>query len=395
VEKHEPYPFPFERDVVTEPPPLYARLQRDEPVAQVLMPTGDTAFVVTRYEDTKMVLSDARFSVNRNRPGAPRPVLKARDDSMISVDPPDHSRLRRLVQRAFTSHQVDRLRPYIEATVRVLLDEMAASGPPADLVRSVAVPLPVTIICDLMGVPFADRALLRELSDPLVSYTAFSPEEQKRAHGRLREFMADLIKVKRLEPGDDVMSQMIAARDEDDQLSESELVSQAMLMLVAGHDPMVSLIGRSVVALLGHPEQLKLLREDPSVTATAVDELLRHDPPGDGGQYRIALEDVELSGTTIPAGSGVFACIPVANRDPRVFPDPDELDLARTANPHLSLGHGPHFCLGAALARAELRLLLPALLQRFPGLRLAVPASELRWQYGMRVTSYTEIPLTW
>jgi cytochrome P450 len=395
VEDHEPYLFPFERETVTQPPPLYAKLQRDEPVAPVRLPTGDTAFVVTRYEDTKTVLSDARFSVNRNRPGAPRPVLKARDDSMISVDPPDHTRLRRLVLRAFTSHQVDRLRPYIERTVEELLEHVAAAGPPADLIQAVAVPLPVTVICDLMGVPFADRALLRELSDPLVSYTAFTPEEQRRAHTRLLTFMAELIAVKRLRPGDDVMSMMIAARDEGDELTESELVSQAMLMLVAGHDPMTSLIGRSVVTLLDNPEQLSLLREDPAVMKTAVEELLRHDPPADGGQFRITLEDVELSGVTIPAGSGVLACIPVANRDPQVYDRPDELDLTRTSNPHLTLGHGPHLCMGAALARAELQLLLLALLRRFPKLRLAVPPTELRWRHGMRVAGYAEIPLTW
>ena len=395
MQAHEPYPFPFERETVTEPPSLYARLQRDEPVAAVRLPTGDAAFVVTRYEDTKTVLSDPRFSVNRNRPGVSRPVVKARDDSMISTDPPDHTRLRRLVLRAFTTHQVNRLRPYIERTVHDLLDQMAAAGPPADLVQAIALPLPVTVICDLMGVPFADRALLRDLSDKLVSYTAFSPEEQARAHARLRTFMSELIEVKRAEPGDDVMSMMIAARDSDEKLSESELVSQAMLFLVAGHDPMVSLIGKSVVALLANPDQLKLLREDPLVVTTAVEELLRHDPPGDGGQFRITLEDVELSGVTIPAGSAVLACIPVANRDPRVYEDPDELDLTRTSNPHLSLGHGPHFCMGAALARAEMQLLLPALLRRFPGLRLAVPATELRWQHGMRLAGYTEIPLTW
>ena len=395
MEAHEPYPFPFEREVATEPPPLYAQLQRDEPVAPVRLPTGDPAFLVTRYDDTLTVLSDPRFSNNRNRPGAPRPVAMARDDSMISMDAPDHTRLRRLISRAFTARQVERLRPYIQRTVDDLLDQMEAAGPPADLVQAISVPLPVTVICDLMGVPFADRAVLRDLSNKMVSYTAYSFEEIARARAQMRDFMAELVEVKRAEPGDDVMSAMIAARDEGDKLTESELVSQAMLMLVAGHETTVNQIGNSVVTLLANPDQLKLLREDPSVVTSAVEELLRHDPPGDGGQFRIAEEDVELSGTIIPAGSAVLAGIPVANRDPRRYDNPDALDLTRTENAHLSLGHGPHFCLGAALVRAELQLLFPALLQRFPELRLAIPATELRWQRGLRISGYAEIPLSW
>jgi cytochrome P450 len=391
----EPYPFPFEREVATEPPAIYARLQREEPVAPVRLPTGDPAFAVTRYEDTRTVLSDPRFSANRNRPGAPRPVAMARDDSMVGMDPPDHTRLRRLSSRAFTVRQVDRLRPYIERTVHELLDQMAASAPPVDLVQAIAVPLPVTVICDLLGVPFANRTVLRELSSRLFSYTAFSLAEMVAARDRLRAFMADLIEVKRAEPGEDILSAMIAARDEGEKLSESELVSQAMLMLLAGNETSVNQIGNGAVTLLTHPDQFTMLRDDPAVATTAVEELLRHDPPADGGQLRIALEDIELSGTTIPAGSAVLACVPVANRDPRTFQDPDRLDITRADNPHLTLGHGPHFCLGAALVRAELQILFPALLRRFPGLRLAVPLTDLRWQRGMRVSGYAQVPVCW
>jgi cytochrome P450 len=392
---HEPYAYPFEREVPTEPPSLYARLQREEPVAPVRLPTGDPAFVVTRYEDTKLVLSDPRFSNNRNRPGVARPVAMARDDSMVGMDPPDHTRLRRLVSRAFTARRAESYRPFIERTVHELLDQMADTGAPADLVPSVAEPLPVAVICDLLGVPFADRVTLRELSGKLVSFTAFSFEEMARARMQLRDFMADLIAIKRAAPGDDVMSAMIAARDEGDKLSESELVSQGMLLLVAGHESSVSHIGNAVVALLRHPDQLKLVRDDPSVLPTAIEELLRIAPPGDGGQVRVALEDTELSGTVIPAGSLVLACLPTANRDPRQFDGPDELDVTRADTRHLSLGHGGHFCLGAALLRVELQVLYPALFQRFPGLRLAVPAGDLRWQRGLRLSGYAQIPVTW
>jgi cytochrome P450 len=391
----ESYAYPFERDFPTEPPPLYARLQQEEPVAQVRLPTGDPAFVVTRYDDVRLVLSDPRFSNNRNRPGVSRPVAMARDDSMVGMDAPDHTRLRRLVSRAFTARQVDSYRPFIERTVAELLDRMAAAGPPADLVKSIAEPLPVAVICDLLGVPFVDRVKLRELSMKLVSYTAVSFKEIARARAELREFMAELIAVKRAAPGDDVMSAMIAARDEGDQLSESELVSQGMLLLVAGHESSVSHIGNAAVSLLGHPDQLKLLRDDPSVVPGAIEELLRFAPPGDGGQVRVVLEDTELSGTVLPAGSMVLACVTTANRDPRQYAGPDELDLTRVDNRHLSLGLGAHFCLGAALLRLELQVLYPALLRRFPDLRLAVPAAELPWQRGMRLSGYTEIPVSW
>jgi nocardicin N-oxygenase len=361
----------------------------------VRLPTGDPAFVVTRYEDTRTVLSDPRFSNNRNRPGVARPVPMARDDSMVSMDPPDHTRLRRLVSGAFTARHVERHRPHVEHVIHELLDQMASAGPPADLVQSIAEPLPVAVICDLLGVPFADRTTLRELSTKLVSYTAFSFAEMARARDQLRAFMADLIAVKRAAPGDDILSAMIAARDEGDKLSESELVSQAMLLLVTGHESSVSHIGNATVALLASPDQLKLVRDDPSVAATAVEELLRFAPPGDGGLLRVAVEDTELSGTMIPAGSLVLACLPTANRDPRQYPGPDELDVTRAENRHLTLGHGAHFCLGASLLRAELQMLYPALLQRFPELRLAIPAAELRWRRGMRISGYEEIPVTW
>jgi cytochrome P450 len=389
------YAYPFEREVATEPPALYARLQRDEPVAPVTMPTGDPAFVVTRYDDTKLVLSDLRFSSNRNRPGAPRPVAMARDDSMVGMDPPDHTRLRRLVSRAFTARRVAALRPAITETVEQLLTAMERQGPPADIVPAIAAPLPVSVICDLLGVPFADRATLRDLSARLVSYTAFSMAEMAAARGQLRAFIADLVQIRRADPGDDVLSAMIRARDEEDKLSESELVSQAMLMLVAGHETTVNQIASSVATLLAHPDQLALLRADPAAAETGVEELLRHHPPGDSGQFRLALEDVELSGTRIPAGSAVLACIPVANRDPRQFPDPDRLDLRRTDNQHLSLGHGAHFCLGAALVRAELSILLPRLFGRFPALRLAIPAEQLQWQRGLRISGYAQVPVSW
>jgi cytochrome P450 len=389
------YAYPFEREVATEPPALYSRLQRDEPVARVLMPTGDPAFVVTRYEDVRLVLSDPRFSNDRNRTGSPRPVMMARDDSMVGMDPPDHTRLRRLVSRAFTARRVAALRPGITKTVEELVAAMAAQGPPVDLVEAIATPLPVSVICDLLGVPFADRPTLRELSTRLVSYTAFTFEEMAQARQRLRAFIADLVAIKRANPGDDVLSAMIAARDDDDRLSESELVSQAMLMLVAGHETTVNQIANSVVVLLANPDQLALLRKDPAAVDPAVEELLRHDPPGDSGQFRLALEDVELSGTTIPAGSAVLACIPIANRDPRQFSEPDRLDLLRSENQHLSLGHGAHFCLGAALVRAELQILLPALFDRFPNLSLAIDRGELEWQRGMRISGFGRVPVSW
>jgi cytochrome P450 len=394
VDDPAPLVYPIERTVDCEPPPAYAELRRSAPVRQVRLPSGDLGYLVTRYDDVRFVLSDPAFSTDRSRPGAPQPVAMSRDDSMLGMDAPHHSRLRRLVAGAFTAHRIEELRPRIREIVDELLDRMSATERPVDLNRAVAEPLPMTVLAELLGVPVVDRDRLRDLTHRMVSLTACPPADMARARRALREHVADLVAAKRQAPSDDLLSDLIAARDRVDRLSESELVSQTLLLLVAGYETTMNQIGTSVVALLRHPGEMRRLRDDPGLTASAVEELLRHDPPGDSGQFRITVRDVEVGGTRIPANSGVLAVIPSANRDERAFDRPDRLDITR-GSPHLAFGHGPHHCLGAALVRVELQTLLSALPSRFAGLALAVPVEALRWRHGLRVGGFAEVPLTW
>ena len=390
-----PLPYPIEREADLEPPAEFARLRADQPVAPVRMPSGDIAYLVTRYDDVRVVLSDPAFSADRSRPGAPRPVAINRDDSMMSKDGHEHARLRGLISRAFTPRRVEGLRGRMRQIVDELLDAMAAAGPPADANLALARPLPMTVLAEMLGVPSVDRARVHTLAEAMTSLTARGPAEMAAAQQAMRAYAAELIAGKRESPGDDLLSAMITAHDEQDRLTGSELVSQMVLLFVAGYETTMNQIGNSLVALLRDPDHLAPLRADPALIGPAVEELLRHDPPGDSGQFRIAVTDVELSGTRIPAGSAVLAVIPAANRDERRFPDPDRLVVTRDGAPHLSFGHGPHYCLGATLVRMELGVLLSSLIGRFPGLRLGVAPGELRWRKGYRLGGYAEVPLVW
>ncbi|MEH1122995.1 cytochrome P450 [Micromonospora sp. CPCC 206061] len=387
--------YPFDRVDPVQPPDEFTMLRSTASPALVTMPTGGQAYLVTRHEQARLVLSDERFSANRNRPGAAAPVPMARDDSMMSADPPEHTRLRRLVSKAFTARRVEGLRPRIAELTTELLDAMADAGPPADLRAALAKPLPILVIAELLGVPDVDRDRLADWSTRMSGLTAYPPEQIRAARDEFRGYLGGLITVKRARPGDDLLSALIAARDEGGRLSDSELVSQALLLLFAGHESTGNQIGNGAVALLSSPSRYAALCQDPSTVDPVVEELLRYAPPGDGAQLRIAVADVRLGGVLVPAGSTVLVAIGAANRDGDVFADPDAFDPARAANQHLTFGHGIHFCLAAALARAELQIVFWALCARFPSLRLAVPAGELRWQQGMRLAGYEEIPVRW
>ncbi len=384
--------YPFVRSVPTEPPVEFGQL-REQPIRQVRMPTGDLAYLVTRYHEVELVLSDPRFSTDRNRPGAPRPVGMSRDDSMMAKDAPEHTRLRRLVSGAFTRRRVQELLPVIQAQADQLISAMVENGAPADLHEQLAVPLPLAVISRLLGIPAADHPMLRNLSERMVSLTSYPQAEVLAARASLRDYLAELVASKRRAPGEDLTSAMVAARDEQDRLSESELISQTLLLLVAGHETTTRQIGNGAVALLSRG-QLPLLA-DPARLATAVEEMLRFAPPGDGAQFRIATEDVELGGVRIPAGSAVLAPVGAANRDPRRFAEPETFDIDRPDNGHITFGHGPHFCLGAPLARLELQVVFGTLARRLPTLRLAVRPDELCWLPGLRISGYQNIPVGW
>jgi cytochrome P450 len=385
-----------------EPDPLYAQLRPTQPMARVQLPYGQEAWLATRYDTVKAILGDPRFSRAHAANGdAPRSTpIWPRPDAMVSLDPPQHTRLRRLVTAAFTVRRVERLRARAQQVVEGLLDDMVEQGPPADVVQSLAVSLPITMICDILGVPFADRGMFQSWSVAQVSTTAFTPEQIDDGHQQLRGYLAKLIAQRREQPTDDLLTALVQARDNDDQLSEDELVTQGVMLLAAGYETTANQLANFVYALLTHPDQLAWLREDLTRVPTAVEELLRFVPlatgaPSSQGHARVATTDIELDGVPVCAGEAVLPAVNSANRDERVFANPDQLDLSRVDNPHVAFGYGPHRCLGAHLARMELQVALATLLRRLPQLRLAVPAAEVQWKKGMLVRGPKELPVTW
>lgn len=392
-----PRSYPFHRPSAIEIPPVYAELRRDEPVARVTLPSGDLGYVVSRHEDAKLVLADPRFSrAAMLAEGAPQlTVLPMPPGSLFTTDPPEHTRLRKLVTGVFTARRIRALEPRIQELTDELLDRMEAEGGPIDLNRALAFPLPVQVICELLGVPFEDREQFRTWSNAIVSLTTHTAEEMMQQRMEMAGYINALIERRRGEPGEDLLSALITAHDEEDALNQGELVIMAMTLLVAGHETTVSMIGACVLTLLRHPEHLDRIINDPEAMNGFVAELLRINPIGDGGPLRITLEDVEIAGTVIPKGSAVMAAVAGANRDPKVFDRPEEFDPYRTHNPHLAYGHGIHHCLGAALANAELRITIGSLFRRFPTLRLATGLDELRMKPGMLVHGLEELPVDW
>ncbi|MEN8651349.1 cytochrome P450 [Streptomyces sp. 21So2-11] len=377
------------------PYPTYAKLRGAAPVQKV--PTGSGgrySYLVTGYAEAREAFADPRLSKNTARffAGQPsrRDIHPAVSQSMLATDPPEHARLRTLVTRAFTTGAVARMRPYITGLVDTMLDEWPRHGP-VDLVASLAVPLPVTVICQLLGVPEADRKSVREWSSEL--FAAGEPQRADAASHAIAGCMTDLIAAKRARPGEGLIDDLIAVRDGDDRLTEPELVSLAVLLLVAGHETTTNFIGNAALALVQHPDSLRRLREEPELLGGAIDELLRYDSPVGIATFRYSTEALTLGGTEIPAGVPVLIAPGAANRDPARFSEPDRLDLDRDTRAQLAFGHGIHRCLGAPLARAEAEIALRALITRFPGVRPAVPAEELRWRHTRLMRGLESLPL--
>jgi cytochrome P450 len=318
---------------------------------------------------------------------------------MLSVDPPDHSRLRRLVSAAFTPRRVEALRPRVQVIVDDLLDDMAEAGPDArvDLIGAFAFPLPFTVICELLGVPEPDRADLGRGLTALLVPTSTPAEyaRAKEASDAVVAMLEALVDTKQVSPGDDLVSGLISARNGDERLSTQELLSTIFQLIVAGHDTTASLIGNGVVALLRHPEQLDDLRSDPDKLAVAIEELLRYDAPVPHSTFRYAVAPMDIGDVTIPAGAQVIISLAAANRDRGQYADPEELDIGRAESRHLAFGHGIHHCLGAPLARMEGQLALGSLLRRFPQFRLAVPFNGLHWGHGdgLVLRGLSELPI--
>jgi cytochrome P450 len=379
-----------------DPHPVYAQWRATTPVRRVRLPSGVNAWLVTRYDDARQALADPRLSkarpVGQATDRALPPLINAAiSRHMLSADPPDHTRLRRLVAGAFTARRIEALRPRIEEITEELLAAMAGREQ-VDLIDAFAFPLPIQVICELLGVPVADRDSFRTWSNTIVAGSA-SREQLPGAMQAMVAYIRRLIAERRAHPGDDLLSGLIGVRDEQDRLSEDELSSMVFLLLIAGHETTVNLIGNGAWLLLDRRERWDRLRAEPALLPGAIEEFLRFEGPVETATFRVATEDLEIGGTTVHAGDAVLVALLAADRDEGRFPEPDELRLDRAQNPHLAFGHGIHYCLGAPLARLEAQVAFGKLLARFPQLRLAVPAGELTWRPGLIMRGLQSLPV--
>lgn len=389
-----PSPVPY--DTGPEMRALAARC----PVTHVELPDGSTAWLVTGFSEVREVLIDQRYSralvYASDRPRQGLDYILA--ESLMGMDPPEHSRLRKLVASAFTEKRMQALRPEVTRIVDSLLDDMIAGPRPADLVRSFSLLLPSRVICSLLGVPPGDIDTFHGWSNTLFADWSRSMDELAEAYLAINGYMADLVARKRQEPADDLISVLIDARDSGDKLTEAELVRFCFGLLMAGHETTANQLNMSFVALCHHPEELDRLRADPGLIPVAVEELLRFVQMTGKGSIppaRITREEVRLGGVTIPAGESVLTLSSIANRDPVAFQDPNRLDVLREPKTHVAFGAGTHHCLGAQLARMELQEGFRGLLTRLPGLRMAVPLSAIEFREGHLLASMRELPVTW
>ena len=375
-----------------DPYPLFAQVQADGPVHQVTLADGHRAWLIVRHEEAKAALNHPGLSKDMHaalaRDGAvvaeglPGPAFARH---MLSVDPPDHTRLRRLTSAAFSRPRIAALRPRIQTIVDRLLDDLEARGDPVvDLVKGFAFPLPFTVISELLGVPEPDRDHLGSWFTALLAPSS-APEPSAQAvaaSANIVRYLTGLLARKRADPGEDLVTDLVRAADQDGALSEQEMLSTIFQLAVAGHDTTTSLIGNGTVALLQHPEQRDALAADPALVPHAIEEILRWDAPVPHSTFRYATQDVALGATLIPAFAQVIISLAAANRDPARYANPQTLDITRADTSHLAFGHGIHHCLGARLARLEGVIALTTLHARFPAMQLAVPRSALRWGHG-------------
>ncbi|GGT50461.1 cytochrome P450 [Streptomyces atratus] len=381
------------KDFTANPYPYYEKLRAAGPVHTIRTDEFERIWLVVGYDEGRAALADQRLGKEWqglvDRPEGNDPIFA----NMLELDAPHHTRLRKLVTREFTARRVEALRPRVQQITDELLDAMVPAGR-ADLVDALAFPLPMTVICELIGVPDLDRNTFRRLSNGVVIPS--TPEQEGEAVAAMGAYLAELIEDKRCSPGDDLMSALVRARDEEgDGLSPDELVGMAFLLLVAGHETTVNLISNGVRALLHHPDQLAALRADFGLIDGAVEEMLRYDGPVETATFRFPREPVEIGQRVVPAGEPVLISLAGADRDPGRYPEPDRFDIRRDAQGHLAFGHGLHFCLGAPLARMEGRIAIRTLLERCPRLALDVDAGEPDWLPGMLIRGVRELPVRW
>jgi cytochrome P450/ferredoxin len=384
------------------PPPEYAELRR-QPISRVRMPDGSKAWILTRYDDVKAVLGDHWFSTEPTREGYPfispaRASLLLNEDPapLIRLDPPEHTRQRRMLTREFMLGRVRAMRPMIERTVDQLLDELERTEPPVDFAERFALALPSTVIAAILGVPYEDRGYFQERAQAKLDLTA-DPEVPLQAGAEMRAYLDKLIagKLERPEQQDDLISRLVTTQVVPGHLTRAQALATIELLLMGGHETTANMIALGTLSLLKHPAQRDALVADPSLVGGAIEEMLRYHTIVHYNGPRVALEDVEVGGQLIRRGEAVLALVSAANRDPDHFPDPDAFDIHRDARSHLAFSFGVHQCLGQQLARAELEIVFTRLFQRLPSLRLAVPEEELKFNYGGFVYGIKSLPLTW
>lgn len=382
--------------------PTLVRMREDGRLAQVKTPRGLDAWLVTRESDVRAMLADTRRFSNDLPPDRLREIVgedltdaeiaEGRAGNLLGLDPPEHGRLRRMLTPSFTVRQMKRLEGWIAGIVDDHLDAMERSGAPVDLVQAFALPIPSLVICELLGVPYSDRADFQRRSNRLLDLT-LPPKERSELARELRDYMGALVDRTTADPGEQMLGALV--REHGDDLSRDELIGIGNLLLIAGHETTSNMLGLGTLALLRHPDQLRLVRDHPEHVEAAVEELLRWLSIVNTGFVRITTEPVELAGQWLEAGEFVMGSLAAANHDPALLPDPDVLDVTRGEIGHLAFGHGVHHCLGAPLARTEMRIAFPALLRRFPGLRLAEPGEPVEMRRQSFIYGVARLPVAW
>ena len=393
----EPVAFPQNRTCPYHPPTGYDPLRATRPLTRVTLYDGRPAWLVTGHGLARELLADPRLSTDRTRDDFPAPTprfaaARNRRVALLGVDDPRHRTQRRMMIPSFTLKRATALRPRIQRIVDGLLDAMIAQGPPAELVSAFALPVPSMVICSLLGVPYADHEFFEEQSRRLLRGPAAADTQD--ARDRLEEYLGGLIDRKQKEPGEGVLDDLVQQQLRDGALDRTELISLAVILLVAGHETTANMISLGTYTLLRHPERLAELRADRALLPAAVEELMRMLSIADG-LLRLAVEDIEVAGTTVRAGDAVVFSTSVINRDQDLYPDPDTLDFHRPARHHVAFGFGIHQCLGQNLARAELEIALGSLIERLPTLRLAAPPDRIPFKPGDTIQGMLELPVTW
>ncbi|MBT2291503.1 cytochrome P450 [Paenibacillus albidus] len=389
------------KEFINNPFPVYSELRNNDPVHRFLLPSGQFAWIISRYEDAAEILQDSRFVTSSpyagNEAGAGPPHQEIISRNLLSVNPEDHRRLRRLIQKAFTPRMIERLRGRIEDISKELLDVIQTKEiREMDLIDDYAFPLPIIVICEMLGVPVEDQDKFREWSNIImegVNNTEFNQKSDE-AMALFVDYLHSLITKRRSALQEDLISDLISVEEDGDVLSEQELYALVFVLIIAGHETTVNLIGNGMLALLINPDQKQLLLEDPELIQPAIEEILRYNGPAEVSNIRWAAEDVEYKGKQIRQGDMLFVSFSSANRDPQQFPDPDTFDITRKVNNHIAFGKGIHYCLGAPLARLEGEIAIAALLREMPNIQLKRPEESLDWRPGMIIRGLKELPVS-